>query len=92
MAVKKATTVKKAPVKTSVKAKAVTAKKAPAKASAPATKKRVSKGSSMVCEVCGLAVVVEQIGDLVVSQESVLLCCDEPMKQKAGKAKATTKK
>ena len=81
MAVKKATTVKKAPVKTKVKASAK-----------PVAKKRVSKGASMVCEVCGLAVVVEQVGDLVLSQESLLLCCDEPMKQKASKAKATTKK
>lgn len=72
--------------------KAATAKKTPVKSPAKTTsKKRVSKGESVVCEVCGLSVVVEQVGDLVVSRESVLLCCGKPMKQKAVKAKAVAK-
>ena len=88
MPVKKAAPVKKTPVKAS----AETAKKAPVKSAAkPTSKKRVSKGTSLECEVCGLAVVVEQVGDLVVSRESVLLCCSKPMKKKAAKAKATKK-
>ncbi len=81
--------VKKAAVKkTPVKASATTTKKASAK---PAVKKKVNKGQSLICEVCGLSVVVEQVGDLVVSHEDVLLCCRKQMKPKAAKAKATKK-
>jgi hypothetical protein len=56
------------------------------------TKKRVSKGDAMVCEVCGLSVVVEQVGDIVVREDNVLLCCNKPMKKRASKASATGKK
>ena len=85
--------VKKAAVKkTPVKASATTTKKTSAKASAkPAVKKKVNKGQSLICEVCGLSVVVEQVGDLVVSHEDVLLCCRKQMKPKAAKAKANRK-
>jgi len=38
-----------------------------------------------------MAVVVEQVGDVAVAQESILLCCDEPMKPKATKAKTKAK-
>ena len=87
MVVKKAT-VKKTPVKSS----ATTAKKTSVKASAkPTVKKKINKGQSLLCEVCGLSVVVEQVGDLVVSHEDVLLCCRKPMKPRAAKAKATRK-
>jgi hypothetical protein len=55
------------------------------------TKKRVSRGDAMVCEVCGLSVVVEQVGDIAVREDNVLLCCSKPMKKKASKAKATKK-
>lgn len=73
--------------------KAATAKKTPVKGPAKiAAKKRVSKGESIVCEVCGLSVVVEQVGDIVVSRGSVLLCCGKPMKQKAGKARVAATK
>ncbi|MDO8716253.1 MAG: hypothetical protein Q7J73_05540, partial [Dehalococcoidales bacterium] len=88
MVVKKAT-VKKTPVKSS----ATTAKKTSVKASAkPTVKKKVSKGQSLICEVCGLSVVVEQVGDLVFSHADVLLCCRKPMKQKVRKAKVAAKK
>jgi hypothetical protein len=62
--------------------------KAKAKAK-PAAKKSVAKGQTLNCEVCGMAVVIEQVGDVAVAQESVLLCCDEPMKPKAAKAAKT---
>jgi hypothetical protein len=55
------------------------------------TKKRVSKGESMACEVCGLSVVVEEVGGIAVAEESVLLCCGKPMKAKASKAKVASK-
>ncbi len=54
-------------------------------------KKRVSKGEAMVCEVCGLSVVVEEVGGVAISEESVLLCCGHPMKEKAKGARAAKK-
>lgn len=63
-------------------------------AAAPAkktTQRKPNKGDSMVCEVCGLSVVVEEVGGIAVAEESVLLCCGKPMKEKASKAKATKK-
>jgi hypothetical protein len=56
------------------------------------TKKRVSEGDAMVCEVCGLSVVIEQVGDVAVREDNVLLCCSKPMKKRARKASATRKK
>ncbi len=42
--------------------------------------KRVAKGDSYVCGVCGLSVIVdEECGCTVVHE---LLCCGEPMKAK----------
>ncbi len=46
----------------------------------PGAKKRVGKGESVVCEVCGLSVVVEEVGGLAVSEETTLVCCSKPMK------------
>ena len=57
-----------------------------AKAAAPA-KKRVSKGESLVCEVCGLSVVVDEIGGVAVAEEDVLVCCGKQMKTKKAVAK-----
>jgi hypothetical protein len=73
MVQKKAAPAKKASVKSPVKA---------------AVKKKVAKGETYACQVCGLGVTVEEIGDLVVEQDSVLLCCGAPMKKKAGAKKA----
>jgi hypothetical protein len=71
-------------------------KKAPAaKVATPqrktATKRNISKGQAFACEVCGLSVMVEAIGDAVVEEDNVLLCCGKPMKQKAGVKKAVKK-
>jgi hypothetical protein len=83
--------VQKTAVKKKVVKKPVAAAKTALKAK-PAAKKRVTKGQALECEVCGLAVVVEQVGDIAVVDETVLLCCDEPMKPKASTAKAKTAK
>jgi hypothetical protein len=55
-------------------------------------KKRVSKGESVVCEVCGLSVVVEEVGGIVVSEETTLLCCGKPMRSRKAPAKAKAAK
>jgi len=76
---KKATTAKK-----TTKAKATTKAKT-------TTKKKVSKGDAFKCEVCGLSVVVEEMGGIAISEVSPIICCSKPMKKKASKAKATKK-
>ena len=48
-------------------------------------KRKINKGDSLVCEVCGLSVVVEEVSGIAVAEESVLLCCGKPMKEKASK-------
>jgi hypothetical protein len=75
-----------------VEKKAATAKKTPIKGPAKATiKKKVTRGDSYACEVCGLGVTVEEIGNVVVEEDSVLLCCGKPMKKKVT-GKKTVKK
>jgi hypothetical protein len=73
-----------------------TKKASPAKKTAPAktvaAKKRVSKGESVVCDVCGLSVAVEEIGGIAVSEETTLLCCGKPMKARKAPAKAKAAK
>jgi hypothetical protein len=54
-------------------------------------KRKVNNGDYLTCEVCGLSVVVEEVGGVAVAEESVLLCCGKPMKQKTGKTKSTKK-
>ena len=66
--------------------KAGTAKKATNAKAAP--KKRVNKGESVVCEVCGLSVVVEEVGGVAVSEETTLLCCGKPMRTRKAPARA----
>jgi hypothetical protein len=69
-----------------------------AKAAAPAKKavaktssgKRLNKGDSLVCETCGLTVVVDDCGDVVAVQE--ILCCEQPMKPKTSRSKAPASK
>ena len=46
------------------------------------TKRKLNKGQALACEVCGLSVVVEEIGGIAVEEDSVLLCCGKPMKEK----------
>jgi hypothetical protein len=71
--------------KTSPKAPVAAGKKVVAK-------KKVNKGETLSCEVCGVAVVVDEIGDYGYAEESVILCCGKPMKQKAAKSKAAATK
>ncbi len=64
------------------------------KAAAPekvTAKNRASKGETLVCQVCGLSVTVEEIGDIALVQGRYLLCCEEPMKAKASKTQAARK-
>lgn len=77
-------------------AKKVPEKKANEAKSSASTKKnsaksRYSKGQTLTCEVCGLSIAVEEIGDVVVEEESMLLCCGKPMKDKATAKKAAKK-
>ena len=46
-------------------------------------KRKVNKGDSLVCKVCGLSVVVEELGGIAVAEESALLCCGKPMKERS---------
>ncbi len=64
------------------------------KASAPkkTTSKRVSKGDSVECEVCGLAVTVQEVGGIEVSEETTLICCGKPMKARKAPKKASVAK
>ncbi len=87
MVVKKTAPVKKA---TAVKAKASPVKKSTASVAAKAVaKKKVSKGDSYVCGVCGLAVVVDESCGCVDMCD--VICCGKSMKPKAAKAKAPVK-
>ena len=77
--------------------KAATTKKktTPQKKSAPvkpAARKKVSKGESLVCAVCGLSVSVKEVGDIAIRRDRVLLCCGKPMKAKASKPKSAEAK
>ncbi len=65
MAVKKATAAKKLPAKKAVK---------------KTTTRKYNKGDNLVCEVCGLSVVVDTACDC--GEEAVLICCEQPMKQR----------
>jgi hypothetical protein len=53
---------------------------------------KVKNGDSLVCDVCGMSVIVEEIGGIPVAEETALLCCGQPMKAKAVKAKSIKKK
>lgn len=54
-------------------------KKETAAKKAPATKRRVAKGDQYACEVCGLAVTVDEACGC---EETVILCCGKEMKPK----------
>jgi hypothetical protein len=56
----------------------------PAKKQAPKKTRKVAKGDSYVCGVCGLAVTVDACG---VTETSEIICCAQVMKPKA-KAKS----
>jgi hypothetical protein len=55
---------------------------------APARRK-AAKGDSYVCEVCGLAVTVDEVCGCV--DVCDIICCGEPMKDRKGRARATKK-
>jgi hypothetical protein len=52
-------------------------------------KGKIAKGSSYVCEVCGLAVIVDEVCGCVGVCD--IICCGKPMKEKKVKVKATKK-
>lgn len=56
----------------------------PAKKAAP-RKKVPAKGEKLVCETCGLGVVVDDVTGVVLFEE--LVCCGKPMKLKQTPAK-----
>ncbi|MGD1041191.1 MAG: hypothetical protein ABR914_10305 [Dehalococcoidales bacterium] len=55
-------------------------------------KRKINNGDSLVCDVCGMSVIVEEVGGVPVAEETMLLCCGKPMKTKASKTKSTGKK
>jgi hypothetical protein len=55
------------------------------------TNKKVNKEDSLECEVCGLSVVVKEVGGLAVVEETVLLCWGKPLKKKVNKTKSVKK-
>jgi hypothetical protein len=55
------------------------------------TKRKINKGQTLACQVCGLSVVVEEIGGVAVEEDSVLLCCGKAMKEKATAKKVAKK-
>jgi hypothetical protein len=63
------------------KKSAVPAKKAPVKKAAV---KNARKGQSLECEVCGLAVTIDE--DCGCVETCDIVCCGEPMKEKKAKA------
>lgn len=70
------------------------AQKTAAKKGAPAkkatTKKKVTKGASYTCDVCGIVVSVDEVCGCV--DVCDIVCCGEPMKEKKpAKAKAAAK-
>ena len=50
---------------------------------ATSTKKKVSKGDSYECGVCGVVVTVDECGH----EDSLIMCCDHPMKVRKVKVK-----
>jgi rubrerythrin len=50
-----------------------------------AAKKKIAKGDSYVCEVCGLAISVDEVCGCV--DVCDIICCGKPMKEKKSKVK-----
>ena len=55
--------------------------KKPAPAKATSRAKTPAKGDKMVCETCGIGIVVDEVSGVTMFEE--LICCGVPMKQKA---------
>jgi hypothetical protein len=78
--------------KTEAKEKEITAEEAKAPARRRAAKGasgKMNKGDVLACDLCGLTVVVDECGDIMAAQE--VMCCDQPMKLKASRTKASKK-
>jgi hypothetical protein len=62
----------------------------PAKKTSAAKKPRAtiktSKGDNYVCEVCGLSVIIDEVCGCEEVHE--IICCEQPMKRRATRAKA----
>ncbi len=72
--------------------KETVAPKAKAMSESSPVKRKVSRGDSLVCGVCGMSVVVEEAGNIAVVEESPIICCGIPMKQRtSARAKAAKK-
>ena len=52
-------------------------------------KKKIDKGDSYVCEVCGLAVSVDEVCGCV--DVCDIICCGRPMKERKSKVKTAKK-
>ena len=75
-----------AATKTAAARKSATATATKAKPRAAAS--RISKGDAYSCEICGLQVYVDELGEIL--ETTALYCCEEPMK-KTGIARAAKK-
>ena len=64
--------------------KSTPTKKAPVRRTSP--KKRIAKGESYACEVCGLVVSVDDVCGCAEAHE--VFCCGKPMQQRTGRAKS----
>ncbi len=85
-ATKKAAPAKKATAaKAPAKAAAKPVAKAAAKPAAKASAKKVAKGATYECEVCGLAVTVDEACGCVEACD--IVCCGEPMAPKKAAAR-----
>jgi hypothetical protein len=73
------------PEKTEIKKKVVARKPV---AAAKKTARKTAKSDKLVCETCGLSLIIDEWGD-VYGEE--LICCGTQMKPKASKAKAAAK-
>ncbi len=51
--------------------------------------KRLNKGDALVCGVCGFSVIVDEMGDVMEAEE--IICCEQPMKQRTSRARASAK-
>jgi len=65
------------------------AEKKEKKAEKAPSKKKIGKGDSYVCEVCGLAVLVDEVCGCVDACD--IVCCSKPMKERKIKVRATKK-
>ncbi len=96
MAVKKGTAAKKttSPKKVAAARKAAATRKTTASkttrtttaaARRPATTGAVKKGDAYECEVCGLAVVVDEACGC---EDFDIICCEQPMKQRKSRSRS----